>query len=132
MSENGGRAQNKLDEWAKYFKVVAAPVRLLILLALYSSDLLGRESHSLTFSEIRSVSGLPTNEALVYHLKQLENSDFIRKEAHKDEKSGRVYPLYHVGKQGKRFLEDLDLASILQKTMNEIRSDTRREDNRVS
>lgn len=114
-------ARSKLEEWARYFKVVGSPVRLLIIVALYSSNFLDRRSHSLTFSELRSMSGLPADEALVYHLRQLENAGFVRKDAHQDGKNGRVYPLYHIGEQGKHFIEDLGLTSTLQKAVEELR-----------
>ena len=115
-----GAVRSKLEHWASYFKTVGSPVRLLIILALYESDFLGRQSHSLTFSDVKSISGLPSDEALAYHLRQLENAGFIRKDAHKDEKNRRVYPLYHIGEQGTRFLEDLGLTQLLQTTMQEL------------
>ena len=113
----GSTETNRLEEWSKYFKVVGSPIRLLIILALYGSEVLRRTPHSLTFSEIQLISSVPSNETLVYHLKQLENANFITKEAHKDERTGRVYPLYHISDQGKRFLTDLGLVNILQESL---------------
>jgi len=110
-------ASDKLQEWARYFKVVGSPIRLLIILSIYGSEILKHSSCSLTFSDIKEISGVPTDETLVYHLKQLEGVDFISKEAHKDEKSGRVYPLYHMGERGRRFISDLGLSTLVSESL---------------
>lgn len=114
------KTKSKLEEWAEYFKIVGSPLRLMIILALYSSEILKRESHSLTFSEIKLISGVSSEETLAYHLRQLESVNFIRKDPYKDESNGRVYPLYHISDKGSRFLTDLGLVDILQEYLRKI------------
>jgi hypothetical protein len=60
-----------LEKWAKHFRVIGHPVRLAIILMLNGSEVLRHTQHSLTFSEIKSISSVPSDENLCYHLREL-------------------------------------------------------------
>lgn len=97
-----------IKKWASVFDVLGNPIRLGILLVLFASNYLAG-THSLTFTQIKTVLGTSSDAGLSYHLAQLTKSGFVIKDPYKDEK-GRVFPLYRSTEKVDRLLEDLGLA----------------------
>jgi DNA-binding transcriptional ArsR family regulator len=113
-------AEAEIEKWAENLKIVGHPVRLLTLLALYASEMFKRENHSLTNGEIKEFLGEANESALEYHLKILEDAKFIRKDAHKDKKTGSVYPLYHIEAAGKSFLDQTGLIAVFKEKIERL------------
>jgi DNA-binding HxlR family transcriptional regulator len=88
---------------------------------LYGSEVLRKSPHSLTFSEIKSISSVPSDENLSYHLRELEKAQLINKDPTKDDK-GRVFPIYHITPLGKRFLSELGLIQIFDQELQKFSS----------
>lgn len=66
--------------WSRIFGVISDKTRLLILLALYDSEVTKKEgSHSLSFSKLREITGLQKS-SLEYHLKVLRMMELITNE----------------------------------------------------
>jgi len=99
----------KLEDYARYFKVVGNPQRLSIVLILYASEVLGGR-HSLRFTQIVEVLGIPKERTgtLNSYLKQLIEADFIDKD-----NGEKRNPIYHIGKTGREFLEEFGLTEKL-------------------
>jgi DNA-binding transcriptional ArsR family regulator len=113
--------ETELKKWAEYFRLIGHPARLAIVLMLYGSEVLRKSPHSLTFSEIKAISSIPSDENLSYHLRELEKAKFITKEPTKNE-NGRVFPLYHITSFGKSFLKDIGIIHEFRDTLEELSS----------
>ena len=101
-----------VEVWAKRLRLVGNPIRLMVMLSLYSSNHIRKSEHSLRYTEIVDLIGTAEDSSLNYHLRELEQANVISKEAVKDEK-GVVYPIYHITSEGKKILEDLGLLKLL-------------------
>ena len=102
--------EQDLKKWSGYFKVLGNPVRFAIVLLLYGSEIL-RGNRSLRFTEIANVLSIPaaSTSVLTHYLDQLIKVGFVEKE-----NGERRNPLYHIGGEGKAFLEELGLTDILR------------------
>jgi DNA-binding transcriptional ArsR family regulator len=101
-----------LKKWAELFKTIGNPIRLAILLLLYASG-----EGSLTYTQLKEITGFSSDSALIYHLRILLRAKLIEKIASKEGEIGRVYPKYQIAKLGKEFIEQTQLAQALQEFM---------------
>jgi len=108
-----------VELWAKHLRLVGNPIRLMVMLSLYSSNYMRKSDHSLRYSEIKELIGIPDDSGLNYHLRELEQANVISKEPIKDQK-GEVYPIYHITQDGKKILEDLGLLKILDERLKKM------------
>jgi DNA-binding transcriptional ArsR family regulator len=115
MDENEDK---KLAKWTENFKLVGSPVRLMILLAIYASDIMKRPNHSLSYSEINNILGTANKDTLAHHLKLLEEANFIKKVPAME--NGRVFPVYKAGDEGQKFLESTGLTKLFQDKLKQL------------
>ena len=110
--------EQDLKKWSSYFKVLGNPVRFAIVLLLYGSEII-RGTRSLRFTEISNVLSIPTSSTsvLTHYLNQLIKAGFVIKE-----NGEKRNPLYHIGSDGKAFLEELGLTEILRTRIEKLLS----------
>jgi predicted ArsR family transcriptional regulator len=108
-----------LNEIAKVFETIGSPVRLGILLVLYSSYYLHQNKHSLTFSELKEIMQISNDAVLEYHLKKLIEAGLITKEASQQTPSGRFIAIYNVTEKWVNFLKESGLAEYLNEFIKE-------------
>jgi DNA-binding HxlR family transcriptional regulator len=108
-----------VDTLARRLALLGNPIRLMVLLSLYSSNYMRKSEHSLRHSEIKELIGIPDESSLNYHLRELERANVISKEAIQDQK-GEVYPLYHITPDGKKTLEEFGLLKILDERLKKM------------
>ena len=111
---------SRLEDYARYFKVVGNPQRLAIVLILYASEVLGGRN-SLRFSQIVEVLEIPKNRTgiLTSYLNTLIEADFIDKD-----NGERKNPLYHMGDTGRKFLDEFGLTDKLNAAISEFAGKT--------
>lgn len=110
---------NDVEMWADRLRLVGNPIRLMVLLSLYSSNFMRKSDHSLRYSELQELIGTANESGLNYHLRELEQAKVISKEPTKDE-NGQIYGLYHITPEGKKILEDLGLLKILNEQLRKL------------
>jgi DNA-binding HxlR family transcriptional regulator len=108
-----------VEVWAKRLRLVGNPIRLMVMLSLYSSNVIRKSEHSLRYTEIIDLIGTPDDSSLNYHLRELEQAKVITKDPVKDE-NGEVYPIYHITEEGKKILEDLGLLKLLDEQLKKM------------